>query len=289
MFATLLLVFREVLEAALIVGIVAAATSGVRGRARLLCIGIASGIAGAFLVAFCAARIANAISGFGQEWFNVTVLMIAVAMIGWHVAWMSKHTRGMTARLTTVGKMVAQGYEPMTALVTLVAIAVLREGSEIVLFGYGLIAGGVATPALLMGATIGLLCGVGVGAALYFGLLRIPMRWFFVTTNWMLVFVASGMSASAAGFLQQANAITALGQPLWNTSWLIDEESITGRSLHVLLGYVGQPTGLQVVFYLGTLGTLAWAMRVMRQQRNINVSLLRENDGDRDQLREWNS
>ena len=148
MLASLLLVFREILEAALIIGIVAAATRGVAGRGRWIGGGMALGIAGAVMVAAGAGWIANALSGVGQEWFNATVLLAAVAMIGWHVVWMARHGRELAAHMQSVGKAVESGTRPMTALMAVVAIAVLREGSELVLFGYGLLASGSSTNAI---------------------------------------------------------------------------------------------------------------------------------------------
>ena len=176
MFATLLLVFREVLEAALIVGIVAAATRGVASRARWIGGGIALGVAGAVVIALCASRLAEALSGSGQEWFNASVLLAAVGMIGWHVVWMSKHGRELAMQMQAVGREVTSGARPMTALMTVVAIAVLREGSEIVLFGYGLFASGSSVASLMIGALLGLLAGVALGVCIYLGLLKIDRK-----------------------------------------------------------------------------------------------------------------
>src|SRR5436190_23696726 len=128
MFANLLLVFREVLEAALIVSIVAAATRGVPRRGAWIGGGIGAGVLGAVLVALFASGIADAMEGMGQEWFNAIVLLAAVAMIGWHVIWMSKHGRELAQHMKQVGSAVSAGSRPMTALLVVVAIAVLREG-----------------------------------------------------------------------------------------------------------------------------------------------------------------
>jgi high-affinity iron transporter len=260
--ATLLLVFREVLEASLIVGIVAAATRGVERRGRWIGDGIALGITGAVLVAICAGWIANALSGSGQEWFNATVLLAAVAMIGWHVAWMSRHGRELAAQMQSVGRDVTSGARPMTALMAVVAIAVLREGSEIVLFGYGLLAGGSSVPALALGAVLGLVVGIGVGVAMYLGLLKIPLRHFFAATNGLLVLLAAGMAASAARYLIQADVLQHWTEPLWNTGWLLSDDSLVGRTLHVLIGYNAQPSGMQLLFYVATLTLLVAGMRL---------------------------
>lgn len=263
MLATLVLVFREALEAALVVGIVAAATRGVAARARWIGSGIALGVLGAILVALCAGRLADALSGSGQEWFNAGVLFAAIAMIGWHVVWMSKHGRELAAQMQAVGRDVSSGARPLTALMTVVAIAVLREGSEIVLFGYGLFANGSSVPSLALGAVLGLACGAGLGYAIYFGLLKVPVRHFFGATNGLLVLLAAGMAASAAGFLVQADVLHAWTTPLWNTTWLLDDGSLTGRTLHVLTGYTARPNGMQLLFYGVTLALLVAAMKLV--------------------------
>ena len=264
MLATLILVFREVLEAALIVSIVAAATRGVLGRGRWIGAGLGLGVFGAVLVAGFAEVIANTMSGMGQEWFNASVLLAAVMMIGWHVVWMAKHGRELALHMKSVGSAVSAGQRPMTALLLVVAIAVLREGSEVVLFGYGLLAGGSSPAALAAGGVLGLLAGVAVGFALYFGLLRIPMRLFFSATNGLLILLAAGLASSAAGYLVQADALPALVDTVWDSSWLLSEQSLVGQTLHVLIGYSAQPSGVQLLFYAATVALLLIGTRLVR-------------------------
>jgi len=264
MIANLIIVFREVLEAALIIGIVAAATRGVRNRALWIGSGLALGLVGAVLVAFSAEAIAGALSGMGQEWFNACVLLAAVVMIGWHVVWMARHGKELALHMKSVGGAVSEGQRPMTALLIVVALAVLREGSEVVLFGYGLYAGGSPMDDLLLGGALGILLGVMVGFALYFGLLKIPMRHFFGATNGLLILLAAGMASSAAGFLVQADVLPALANPLWNSSWLLSDQSLLAQTLHVLIGYSAQPSGMQMVFYAATVVLLVTGMRVFR-------------------------
>jgi high-affinity iron transporter len=264
MLATLILVFREVLEAALIVSIVAAATRGVPGRAGWIGGGIALGVVGACLVALFAGAIADTMSGMGQEWFNAGVLLAAVVMIGWHVIWMSRHSRELTAQMKAVGADVSSGHRPLTALLIVVAIAVLREGSEVVLFGYGLFAGGSSVGSLVLGGVLGLAGGIALGFALYFGMLAIPMRHLFSTTNGLLVLLAAGMASSAAGKLVQADALPTLVDTLWDSSWLLSDDGWLGRALHVLVGYTAQPSGIQLVFYAATLVLMLVGMRLSR-------------------------
>lgn len=262
MLGTALLVFREVLEAALIVTVVYAATRGVAGRGLWIGSGIVAGVAGALLVAAFASVIASAVSGIGQEVFNAGILLAAVVMIGWHAIWMARHGRELTTQMKAVGSDVSVGRKPLALLLMVVAVAVLREGSEAVLFVYAQVANGAESLSVAAGVVAGILGGVAMGLGLYLGLLRIPMRQFFTTTNWLLLLVAAGMAAQAAHFLIQADLLPALGARIWDTSALLSDHSVVGQSLHALIGYDARPAGIQLLFYVVTAGLIIWGMRI---------------------------
>jgi high-affinity iron transporter len=139
MLAAAIIVFRECLEAALVVGIVLAAARDVAGRGRMVSLGVALGVLGALVVALFSEQIAAAMSGMGQELMNATILLAAVVLLGWHNVWMTRHGREMTAQLKRVSSEVLQGQRPLYALAVVVGLAVLREGSETVLFLYGVV------------------------------------------------------------------------------------------------------------------------------------------------------
>ena len=102
MLGAAIIVFREVLEAALIVGIVLAASVGAPRRGFWVACGLAAGVVGAGLVALFAAEIAAAASGIGQELLNASILLLAVGMLGWHNIWMSRHGRELAATARAV-------------------------------------------------------------------------------------------------------------------------------------------------------------------------------------------
>ena len=264
MLATALIVFREMLEAALVVSIVMAATRTVPGRSFWVACGLAGGVAGAGLVAVFAGAIAAWASGMGQEVFNAAVMFVAVAMLGWHSVWMSRHGRELSRAMDGVGRAVATGARPLYALAVVVGIAVLREGSETVLFLYGIAAGDPGQAgAMAVGGALGLAGGAGVGMALYYGLLKIATRHLFAVTTWLVILLAAGMASQGAGFLVQADIVPALGDAVWNTSFLLTDSSILGKALHALVGYTAEPEGIQLVAYLATLavvGGLTWRM-----------------------------
>ncbi|MBI5042147.1 MAG: FTR1 family protein [Gammaproteobacteria bacterium] len=267
MFATTLIVFREMLEAALIIGIVMAATRGARHRIAWVSAGIGAGLLGAGLVAGFADAIASAIEGMGQELFNATVLFLAVAMLGWHTIWMKQHGRELAANMKAVGREVASGERPLYLLAIVIGIAVLREGSEVVLFLYGIAASAEGgTGAMLSGGLLGLAGGAAVGLAMYFGLLRIPTRHLFSVTTGLILLLAAGMAAQGAGYLVQAGILPALGTSIWDTSNILSEHSAVGQLLHILIGYIARPDGIQVAFYFSTLLLIGGSMKFFTRQ-----------------------
>jgi len=273
--AALIIVFREVFEAGLIVGIVMAVTRAVPLRGWWVTGGIAGGLAGACLVALFAEVLSQAFAGSGQELFNATILGIAVVMLTWHNVWMARHGRELAAEMRAAGEAVAAGRSSLAALAIVVGVAVLREGSEVVLFLYGILASeGSSGANVFAGGLVGLVLGAFVCALTYFGLLRIPGRYLFAVTSLMIAFLAAGMASQAVAFLAQADVLTALGNIVWDTSWLLSDGSILGKALHTLIGYTDQPTTMQLVVYMLTLGVTFVLMKVFAppaspQQRPI--------------------
>src|SRR5690349_18127718 len=261
------LVFREVLEAALVVSVVFAATRGVPGRARWVGAGIAGGVLGSVALALSAGAIADAAAGMGQELFNASVLFAAVAMIAWHAIWMATHGKEMALQMQALGQEVSVGRRPLAALMIVVTLAVLREGSEVVLFLFAQVAGGSGWVDIGGGIALGVAGGVATGVALYVGLLRIPIRHFFTATNWLLLLLAAGMASQAARFLVQADLLPSLGPRLWDTSGLLSERSILGQTLHALIGYDARPAGVQIIFYLVTAVSIALGMKLWGRPR----------------------
>ena len=104
---------------------------------------------------------------------------------------------------------------------------------------------------------------MAAGAGLYLGLLRIPLRHLFSVTSWLVLLLAAGMASQAAAFLLQANLLPPLGTTLWDTSFLLSDQSLVGRVLHTLIGYTAQPAGIQLVFYLATLLVIGSLMRLV--------------------------
>ena len=275
MFSTAVIIFREVLEAALIIGIVAAATRSVPGRNYWLASGVLVGLLGAAIVAFFASSIAERAGGMGQELFNAIVLGLAVVMLAWHNIWMSSHGAELAKNARSVGVAISDGRSECSVLLIIVGLAVLREGSEATLFLYGIAASeGAGALPMLTGGLAGLLIGVIVGYALYAGLLRIPMRWFFASTGILILFLAAGMASRSAHFLIQADLLPSLAAPIWDTSALLSQQSMFGTLLHILVGYEDKPAGMQLIFYVSALVVISLGMKWAGRPRHMDKKVV---------------
>ena len=270
MLASLLIVFREVIEAGLIVGIVLAATNGVARRGVWVAGGVGTGVLGACLVAAFAEQLGAMFEGAGQELFNAAILAFAVLMLTWHNVWMAGHGRQMAREMREMGALVSAGQRTLAALAVVVGVAVLREGSEVVLFLYGIAAqGGMSKAAMLAGGGLGLAAGAVVSALLYFGLLAIPAHRLFSVTSWLITLLAAGMASQAVLFLQQGGYFEVLTSTVWDTSWLRAKNSIVGRRVHTRIGYSEAPNGAQLVVYVATIVAIGVLMRMVPGKRSL--------------------
>jgi len=264
MLATLLIVFREVIEAGLIVGIVLAATKGVPQRNLWVGYGVAAGVAGACLVAAFASEIGELFQGSGQELFNAGILLLAVSMLTWHNVWMASHGRAMAQEMRQVGAAVVAGRRPLAALSVVCGVAVLREGSEVVLFLYGIAVSGGTSAGMMAGGVLGLFAGASVSALMYLGLLTIPAQYLFSVTSGLITLLAAGLAAQAVASLQQGGYVEFLTSTVWDTSWLLSDNSVLGRLLHTLVGYTDRPSGAQLLVYLVTITVIVGLTRLKR-------------------------
>lgn len=270
MLATLIIVFREILEAGLIVGIVLATTRGVNNRVKWVSFGIIGGLIGASIIAAFASKIADAFAGVGQEIFNASILLFAVAMLAWHNVWMAKHGKQMAAEMRQLGQDVVNGKKSLMALATIVGVAILREGAEVVLFLHGVSASGdTNTQSMLLGGLLGIVSGVTISGLMYFSLLKIPTKYLFKVTGAMITLLAAGLAAKAMVFLQQAGIIESFYNTVWDSSAILSESSFLGKVLNILIGYVEQPNQLQVIAYIGTLVVIIGFMQITNPQKKL--------------------
>lgn len=263
MLSTAIIVFREVLEAALIIGIACAATRSIPRRGWWVSAGIGVGVLLSCVLAAFAGAISGAADGVGQELLSAGILLFAVGMLGWHNVWMARHGREMAMEMKAIGHQVASGQKSIYALTMVILLAVLREGSEVVLFLYGIAQSGSSTAGgMLAGGAVGLAAGSLIGVVIYSGLMRLPIRHFFTVTSWMILLLAAGLASQAARYLIQADVLPAMGDQIWDTTGLLAGDSIMGRAMQTLVGYDPRPAGAQLLFYLVSLAVIGVSMKL---------------------------
>jgi len=273
MFAAALVVFREILEASMIVTIILAATQGVRHRGLWVGAGVGAGVVGATLVGLLTTSISGLFDGVGQEVVNAAILFTAVALIAWHVVWMSQHGREMVAEMQQKCAGISNGEKHMSMLAVIVALAVMREGSEVVLMLQGLWASGAVTN-VIGGGLMGLAAGLAVSALMYWGFVSLPINRVFTFTNIVLVLIAAGMAARAGNFLAQAGLLPELGNRLWDSSGIISDQGFLGQMLSAFTGYIAQPNGIELVFYVCTLSLVILLTRLVARQAITPVTVI---------------
>jgi hypothetical protein len=170
--------------------------------------------------------------------------------------------RKLATQMKSVGNAVQSGSRPLSALLIVVADRGAARGFGVVLFLYGQAASGAGAIEIVGGIALGVIGGVAVGFLLYFGLLGIPMRYFFSATNWLMLLLAAGLASQAARFLIQADILPALGARIWDSSAILSDRSYIGQALHTLIGYDARPAGMQLLFYAITAVAIAVGMKL---------------------------
>jgi high-affinity iron transporter len=229
-------------------------------------------VVGALALAAGADRIGALADGIGQDLLNVGILSVALAMLAWHCIWVSTHGHEMSRDAKQLGSSVRNGARAPRALMVAVALAVLREGAETVLFMAGLTSGSPAgVDGMLAGAGLGLAGGAAIGVMLYFGLSRVKPQHLFAVTNVLIVLLAAAIASQLARALAQSGLTQLWTATLWDTSSFLRPESALGVLLHALVGYDARPSGLQLFFYVATVLVISittWQVQ-LRQQRSL--------------------
>lgn len=250
MIAVILIVFREVLEAGLIISVILAACKGYK-ISHLVIAGITSGVIFSGLLALFTNSIENALSGTGQEVFNSALLLTATLMLSWQIVWMSTKGKEMAdASRNEVRNILSEGNKNY-AIAVVVAIAVMREGSEVVLFMYSIIIStGTSVTAMFTGGIIGVVAGIVFTFLLYRGLILIPLKFIFLLSNIVLTFIAAGLASLGIGILSSIDIIPAIKDTVWDSSWLLSDNSWQGGLARAIFGYTSTPSGVQIITWI---------------------------------------
>ena len=255
MLGALIIVFREVIEAGLIVGIVLAVDAG---RARPRRYGSAEGVVAGVARRGPGRRLRRRarrrpLRRRARNCSTPACSPRGSCSPGTTSGWRATAANS-PPRLRKSAQAVAEGSRAPCALAIVVAVAVLREGSEVVLFLYGLVIAGGSSTSRPRGRRVDrTFAGVRGERPHTSRLVRIPGSYLFGVTTVLITFLAAGLAAQSVVFLQQAGLVTALERTVWDTSGVLSDTSLIGRVLHTLVGYTDQPSGMQLVVYLFTL------------------------------------
>lgn len=236
MLSAVIIILREALEASLIVStlLVSSRIFGISNRWTPWA--LVSGVAGAAITALFLGTISEWFEGAGQELLNAAMLILVTLLLTGISFCIARCARRNKCPV---------GIRAMQAmLIGAMATAIIREGTEIVIYIYGFSYNGQMLVPVLLGGGIGLGIGISVGVLVYYGLLGLPARYILIVTPVLIALVASGMASEAVLYLIQANWLPSQ-MPLWDTGGWISEPSLLGQLLYALIAYEATPTPLQ--------------------------------------------
>ncbi|HNM76728.1 MAG TPA: FTR1 family protein [Tepidiformaceae bacterium] len=244
-----LVCLREGVEMALIVAILLGYLRTIGQKQHFKSIWMGVGVAAAICIAIGVAleiasremdkRIVEAFEGFA--------MIFAVIVLTGMALWMKKQSRSIGSELRAQVD-AALGKGSVTALVLLAATSVGREGLETVLF---LFAGSTTSSGTtyILGGVLGFAVAAAIGAAIYAGSTRFPMKLFFQVSGIVIIVIAAGMLATSVVKLYEAAIISNLGSRPWDTESFIPMTSSLGKFLSTLVGYDSAPSMLQIGLY----------------------------------------
>ena len=180
---------------------------------------------------------------------------------------MQKHAKSLSGEFKELGNSIKQGKKPPIALLMVVALSVLREGAEIVLFSYGAYVSGVDIANILMGISLGIFMGTALGFALYLGLLKVFGKYFFKVTTVILVLLACGVTSQAFGMWTSSGILSPIIEELWDSSEIISQASVFGQILNIFTGYIEKPSAIQIIAYLTNLIIIISGLNIYKKNK----------------------
>lgn len=261
-----IVVFRECMEIAFLLGVILAVTNPVKNSRKYIIFGSLCGISLAALFAFFTKTISESLNGLGDEVFDSCIILFTAMLISWTVVWMQGYTKKVRRDLSELSDRISAGIASQLMLVFVVAAAIFREGVEIILFIYSITsAGNIDGKEYITGIGFGAFSGLLVGTLLYHGLMKYAGKYVFKISSILLTLIAAGLASEAAGIMTSSGIIEVLSDQLWDTSWLVENDSITGKVLNITVGYDSRPNGMQIIFYFATI-VLTFGMMKFRSR-----------------------
>jgi high-affinity iron transporter len=251
MLPTFVIGLREGVEATLIIGIVAAFMSheGRRDMLRNVWLGVGLAVAICLAVGVALDVVDSELPERRQEMLETVVAVLAVGAVSFMILWMGRHARGLKRELeANAATALATG--SAAALVGMAFFAVLREGLETAVFLLAVFQDATDPASAGIGAVLGLAAAVGIGVGIYRGGVRLDLARFFRVTSVVLVLVAAGLLASAAGTATEAGWLTSFQSHPLDLSWLVVPGTWTSSLLTGMLGLQPHPSVAQIAVWL---------------------------------------
>lgn len=257
MVPSFIITFREVLEAALIVGIILSflVRTGQSQYNSVVCIGVISGVVASIIAALLFTSLAGGFSGRAEEIFEGFAMLAGALLLTTMILWMMKQRHIAKELKQRVSTELNEAHK--FGLFSLVFIAILREGVETVIFLRA--ASLVSTNNNLIGALAGIVAAVFLGYAIFVGSMKINIKRFFTLTSFVLILFAAGLVAHGVHELQEATLIPTIIEHVWEINPpinpdgsypILHEKGHIGSIFTGLFGYNGNPSLLEVVSYL---------------------------------------
>lgn len=250
MLATFFLMLREGLEAALIVGIVAAYLVKIGRRDALtnVAIGVGAAIGLSIGIGVIVTLTIERLPIVVQETAEGLAAVLAVGVLTWMLFWMRRQGRALKGELEH-GVDLAITTGSTRALVALAFVAVIREGVETVLFLIPILSFNGTGIDTVFGGLLGLAVAIGVGWAIFVAGVRVNLRRFFTVTGTVLIFVAAGLIASAVAAFGEAGLFANSGT-VFDLNGILSDVGPIGTVLHGLFGYRSAPTPFEAIAYV---------------------------------------
>lgn len=266
-----LLILREVLEAALIISLLLALCYKLRLQFRWSLVALLIGVIGSWLLAHYAYAIAEAMEGTGQEIVNTVlylVVIVSVITLGLLITPLAFATQEKTQPQINNPHAITHHHPLIYCLfIVIVSFSLAREASEIWIYLSAFNNKTNALASALVGSVIGAGIGMSLGAVTYYAFAFMPKKYFLPIFLLVITLLAGGLSMQIAKQLMQSGLLDS-GPPLWDSSFLVNEHSWLGELLYALLGYDARPAPIQGAFYLLTVAPIVvaslWHARRLR-------------------------
>lgn len=254
MFKIAIVIFRECLEIALLLGVIAAITKPIKNSRHFIIAGVLAGVVASSIFAFFVKSLTQVLDGFGDEIFDAGIILLTAVIISWTCVWMQGYNRKIRRNIDELSNKISSGNASKMMLVMVVATTIMREGVEILLYVYSISsAENISINDYGYGLFIGAMSGFLVGAIVYKGLIIFAGRYIFKISTILLILIAAGLASEGAGILTSAGVIELYADQLWDSSWVVSDMSIIGKLLNITIGYDSKPNGMQLIFYFSTI------------------------------------